>query len=85
MESHDEIFDNIMERAGDDGRFQSRFNYIFNVGMVICASMTYMNAVLALNVPDHWCHVPGRELTNYTIDEWKQITLPRFDNSFPLL
>lgn len=79
MESHDEIFDNIMERAGDDGRFQKRFNYIFNVGMAICASLCYMNVVLALNVPEHWCLVPGREQTNYTVEKWKELTLPRYD------
>lgn len=77
MESHDSIFDKFMEMAGDDGPFQKRFNYIFNAGMVVFASLAYMNVILALNVPDHWCHVPGREFTNYTIDEWKYITLPR--------
>lgn len=77
MESHDSIFDKFMEMAGNDGPFQKRFNYIFNAGMVVFASLAYMNFILALNVPEHWCHVPGREFTNYTIDEWKQMTLPR--------
>lgn len=77
MESHDSIFDKFMEMAGDDGPFQRRFNYIFNAGMVVFASLAYMNVILALNVPEHWCHVPGREFTNYTIEEWKHITLPR--------
>lgn len=74
----DAAFDRIMEMADDDGPFQKRFNYIFNAGLVICASMIYMNIVLALNVPEHWCHAPGRELTNYTLDEWKDLTLPRW-------
>lgn len=77
MKSHDEIFDKFIEMAGDDGPFQKRFNYIFNVGMVMFASLTYMNVILAMNVPDHWCTVPGREHTNYTIDEWKNLTVPR--------
>lgn len=78
MESHDSIFDKFMEMAGDDGPFQKRFNYIFNAGMVVFGSLAYMNIILALNVPEHWCHVPGREFTNYTINEWKQMTLPRY-------
>lgn len=76
-ENQDAAFDKIMERVGDNGNFQKRFNWIFNVGLVLCASMAYMNIVLALSVPDHWCHVPGREKTNYTEEEWKNLTLPR--------
>lgn len=76
-ENQDAAFDKIMERVGDNGIFQKKFNWIFNVGLVLCASMAYMNIVLALSVPDHWCHVPGREATNYTEEEWKNLTLPR--------
>lgn len=76
-ENQDAAFDKIMERVGDNGIFQKKFNWIFNVAMVLCASMAYMNIVLALSVPDHWCHVPGRETTNYTEEEWKNLTLPR--------
>lgn len=77
MAAHDAIFDKIMEMVGDDGPFQKRFNYIFNVGMVISAAMVYMNMILVLNVPDHWCFVPGREQTNFSMEEWKNLTLPR--------
>lgn len=70
-------FDKIMEMVGNDGKFQERFTYIFNISLIIFASMIYYNIILALNVPDHWCHVPGRELTNYSIDEWKLKTIPR--------
>lgn len=77
MVAQDAAFDQIMETVGNNGRFQKTFNVVFNVGLVICASMAYMNIILALNVPDHWCHVPGREHTNFTQDEWKALTLPR--------
>jgi len=76
-EAHDAVFDNIMRLVGDEGKFQKSFNYIFNVGLVLFASMTYMNIILTLNNPDHWCNVPGRELTNFSIDKWRDITLPR--------
>lgn len=78
MPAHDQIFDEIMEMAGDDGPFQKRFNYIFNAGLVFCGAMIYMNIILAMNVPEHWCYVPGREHTNLTIEQWKHLTIPRF-------
>lgn len=78
MAAHDTAFDKIMEMAGNDGPFQQRFNYIFNGAMVVCGAMSYMNIILALIAPDHWCHVPGRTNTNYSIDQWKQLTLPRY-------
>lgn len=77
MAAHDKAFDKIMEMAGDEGPFQKRFNYIFNAGLVFFGSMIYMNIILALNVPEHWCHVPGREHTNFTNEQWKHLTLPR--------
>lgn len=78
MAGQNEAFDEIIELVGNKGTFQQRFNYIFNVGMVIFGGMSFMNMILALNVPQHWCHVPGREHTNYTLEQWKELTLPRF-------
>lgn len=78
MAAQDAAFDKIMEMVGNDGPFQQRFNYIFNAAMVIFGGMSFMNIILALNVPDHWCHVPGREHTNYTLEQWKHLTLPRY-------
>lgn len=75
--NQDAVFDGIMETVGNNGRFQRRFKYIFNIAMVICVSMLYMNLVLAMSVPDHWCHVPGRERTNLSDAQWKRLTLPR--------
>lgn len=74
--THDAVFDQIMHRIGDRGKFQKRFNYIFNVGLVYFASMVFMNIILAMNIPDNWCYVPGRNMTNFTLDEWHNLTLP---------
>lgn len=77
-EDNDElVFDRIMEAVGTRGTFQKRFNWTFNLLVVTMAAMPYMNFVIAMSVPDHWCHVPGRETTNYTLEEWKNLTLPR--------
>lgn len=77
VQNEESIFDDIMESIGNSGRFQKRFNFIFNFVLVFFASMPYMNIIYAIVVPDHWCHVPGREFTNFSVDEWKEITLPR--------
>ncbi|XP_055678172.1 carcinine transporter-like [Lutzomyia longipalpis] len=76
-EAEDAVFDKLMAMVGDRGPFQKRFNYLFNVGQIIFASMAYMNIILALSVPDHHCYVPGRETTNYSLEEWKSIVLPK--------
>lgn len=71
-------FDRIMERVGNEGRFQLRYNITFNMGMAIFGSLIYYNIIMAMNAPDHWCHVPGRELTNLTVDQWRALALPRY-------
>lgn len=73
----DRRFDMVMERVDYQGRFQRRFNVVFNFILVMVASLSYLNIILALSVPDHWCHIPGRENTNYTLEEWKNLTLPK--------
>lgn len=47
----DQAFDKILEMVGNDGKFQLFFNRVFNVGLVMCASMAYMNIMLALTPP----------------------------------
>ncbi|XP_053945605.1 carcinine transporter [Anastrepha ludens] len=69
-------FQKIMERVGNHGRFQLIYNLTFVLGLAAAGSMVYMNIILALDIPEHWCTVPGQELTNYTLDEWRRITLP---------
>lgn len=54
MAAHDEAFEKVMEMVGNDGPFQFRFNLIYNAAMVVFGGMSFMNIILALNVPDHW-------------------------------
>ncbi|CAO1419238.1 unnamed protein product [Diamesa serratosioi] len=75
-EVEDVAFDRIMELVGNDGKFQKVFNHFFNVGLVMFASMAYMNIVMVLNEPEHTCHVPGRSNFNVTTDLWRNLTLP---------
>jgi hypothetical protein len=75
-EEEDQAFDKLLEMVGNDGKFQTFFNQVFNVGLVMCCSMAYMNIILAMTPPQHNCHVPGRENFNLSVEEWKNLTLP---------
>lgn len=71
------IFDRIMETVGNDGKFQKRFNFIFNFCICMFVSMAFMNIMLVLNDPEHWCHVPGKEnFTTFNDTQWRELTLP---------
>lgn len=71
-------FDKIMELVGNDGKFQKRYNIIFNFILCMLIPMAFENYLLIVNEPDHWCHVTGRETTNFTIEEWRDRVLPLY-------
>jgi len=77
---NDALFEGLMNHIGSNGKYQSRFNYVFNLIFIIFLAMPYLNLVLAMTIPEHWCHVPGRNEANMTEDEWKQLTIPRVTN-----
>ncbi|XP_026479547.1 solute carrier family 22 member 5-like [Ctenocephalides felis] len=81
MGKKDAAFDTVLESVGNDGPFQRRFNYMYNVAFALLAVMPCMNMILAMTIPEHWCHVPGRTNYNYTEEEWKEITLPKNINN----
>ncbi|XP_017787307.1 PREDICTED: organic cation transporter 1-like [Nicrophorus vespilloides] len=81
MSDGDCAFDSVIQTVGNDGKFQKRFNFLFNFVLVVLTSMPYLNIVIALAVPEHWCNVPGREYTNHTIETWKELHIPmEYDN-----
>ncbi|XP_049861568.1 solute carrier family 22 member 7-like [Schistocerca gregaria] len=75
-------FEEVLDSIGSRGKFQTRLNIVFNcVGP--CFNMMSVNVFfLAMQTPDHWCHVPGREHSNMSLEEWKNFTIPRAGNSF---
>lgn len=75
--TEDNRFDTVLSKVGTNGRFQKKFNFLFNFLLVTASSMPYLNIVMILAIPDHWCHVPGMEETNFTLDQWKELTLPK--------
>lgn len=77
IDSYDASFDRIMDTVGYSGPFQTRFNILFNILMVLFASIAYNSVLFLFAIPEHWCFVPGRENTNLTVAEWMQATVPR--------
>ncbi|XP_049809003.1 carcinine transporter-like [Schistocerca nitens] len=75
-------FEEVLDSIGSRGIFQKRLNIVFNcVGP--CLNMLSVNVFyLAMQTHDHWCHVPGRERANLSLEEWKNITIPRAGKSF---
>ncbi|XP_046993889.1 solute carrier family 22 member 7-like [Schistocerca americana] len=75
-------FEEVLDSIGSRGIFQTRLNIVFNcVGP--CLNMLSINVFfLAMQTPDHWCHVPGRERANLSLIQWKNFTIPRAGNSF---
>ncbi|XP_049779958.1 solute carrier family 22 member 7-like isoform X1 [Schistocerca cancellata] len=75
-------FEDIIEELGSFGKFQIRMNIIFNGIAVIFSTMSSYARIIALTVPEHWCHVPGKEDANLTAEMWKNITIPRQDGEY---
>ncbi|XP_049779957.1 carcinine transporter-like [Schistocerca cancellata] len=75
-------FEDIIEELGSDGKFQLQMNIIFNFIAILFSTMSSYAKIIALTVPEHWCHVPGRESTNLTVEMWKNLTVPEEDGKY---
>ncbi|XP_049862327.1 solute carrier family 22 member 7-like [Schistocerca gregaria] len=75
-------FEEVLHAIGSRGKFQTRLNIVF-VCFASCFDLMSHNVFyLAVQTPDHWCYVPGRELSNLSIEGWKNLTIPREGASF---
>ncbi|XP_023722542.1 beta-alanine transporter isoform X2 [Cryptotermes secundus] len=79
LPNHDgaELMDELIQQVDAVGGFQKLFNGLFNFCAVAVGVTSVYTLVLAMEVPDHWCYVPGRASTNFNPSEWKNLTLPR--------
>ncbi|XP_017787312.1 PREDICTED: organic cation transporter 1-like [Nicrophorus vespilloides] len=85
MDEDTSEIDAIIESVGNEGKFQYRFYIIFSFLLPLFAAMPTQNFINALAIPDHWCFVPGREFTNFTLGEWKLLHLPKEYDSIGVL
>ncbi|KAK9883041.1 hypothetical protein WA026_001249 [Henosepilachna vigintioctopunctata] len=69
-------FEYFLEKVGNEGPYQRRFSIIFNCIYAGLVTAIYYSINISLAVPDHWCRVPGRESTNFSVEEWKELTIP---------
>ncbi|XP_047111886.1 solute carrier family 22 member 1-like [Schistocerca piceifrons] len=75
-------FEDVLDSIGSRGKFQTRITVIF-ICFAQCLNMLSISVLyLAVHTPNHWCHVPGIEHTNLTLEEWKNITIPREGDIF---
>lgn len=74
---YNEAMDDLFEVVGSDGKFQRNFGWIFNCACLVALCMAGQNVYFVFAIPKHWCNVPGRELTGYSKDEWRNLTVPR--------
>ncbi|XP_049956872.1 solute carrier family 22 member 7-like [Schistocerca serialis cubense] len=75
-------FEEVLDSIGSRGKFQMRLNVVF-VCFASCFNLMSVNMFyIAMQTPDHWCHVPGREHTNLSLEEWKNFTVPREGAAF---
>ncbi|XP_076049091.1 carcinine transporter-like [Oratosquilla oratoria] len=69
-------FDDILNEIGGYGRYQK---WKVGIALLPVAFFTALQTnlkVFQMVVPPYWCHVPGRESTDLTLDQWKNLTLP---------
>lgn len=74
-----EDFDDILDVIGSQGKFQKFLLYAVVCPITAIQPFLTLNAIFMLFVPDHWCHVPGRD-NETSIEQWKILTIP-MDNT----
>ncbi|XP_069172937.1 solute carrier family 22 member 21-like [Procambarus clarkii] len=70
-------FDALLESIGSFGRYQKYAIFLFLLPVSFFNAFMVSQLLFQLMVPDHWCHVPGRETTGLTRDQWRGFTIPR--------
>ncbi|XP_043224904.1 organic cation transporter 1-like [Amphibalanus amphitrite] len=70
-------FDDILEMVGNENWFQRRLIFVLVYPVSFLLAWMVLNILFMVSVPDHWCYVPGREMYNMTLEQWKNLTIPR--------
>lgn len=68
-------YDQALSEVGSNGKFQKKFDIIYNVVFMIIWSMVYMNIILALVIIPHHCELPSKP-ENITDYSWNLKYLP---------
>ncbi|CAG0883611.1 unnamed protein product [Darwinula stevensoni] len=69
-------FDQLLALVGEYGKYQKRLLYLFIYPMGMILPFFIMIFFFQVAVPSHWCHVEGRERLGFSIEQWKNLTIP---------
>ena len=69
-------FEKLLGAVKADGAYQWRLILVFMIPMAFTYSIAQRNGIILMSIPNHVCHVPGREFTNYNQEEWHNLTIP---------
>lgn len=72
----DAVYDRALLNIGQNGKFQKRFDIIYNVFLSGLWSMAYYNILLTLTIVPHHCTLPDRP-QNISEDTWKLKYIPK--------
>ena len=64
------VFEKILKGVKEDGVYQWKLILLFMVPLSFTYSIAERSSIIVVSTQDHVCHVPGREFTNLTLDEW---------------
>lgn len=70
-----EAFDSILRDIKPLGTFHKKW-FLMVILPYFCIYSFVLNYLFLVATPKHWCHVPGRNETNYTVEQWKAATIP---------
>ncbi|CAL8138872.1 unnamed protein product [Orchesella dallaii] len=70
-------YDDLLEKhVGGWGPFQIKLLFLLSIFLQQGFAPLRNNLIYILDVPDHWCDVPGRT-DNISLANWKMITIPQ--------
>ncbi|ROT66050.1 Organic cation transporter 1 [Penaeus vannamei] len=75
-------FDELMTVVGNHGPYQRWILGVFVMPTSFFIGVTVNLLLFQVEVPKHWCHVPGIENTSLSAEEWKNLTIPRESGEF---
>ena len=70
-------FDQLLAIVGEYGKYQKKLVYLFIYPMGVVLPFFIMVFFFQVAVPSHWCHVEGRERLGFSVEEWKNLTIPK--------
>lgn len=74
-------FNEMLEKVGSYGPYQKWRIILILVPVSFFVAFTMNVLLFQTVVPEHWCHVPGRQNTTLSLEEWKALTVPRSKES----